>query len=101
MFKSSKRCRKPHVNCDKLRNEIHKARLIARYNVDNANQMVGLLESINSYVGSVVLRGKEVYEKSSGLNISCTQRVKSKAAKYKFYLGLTDDWLHEDLDSLI
>ena len=100
MFKSSKRCRKPHVNRDKLRNEIHKARLIARYNVDNANQMVGLLESINSYVGSVVLRGKEVYEKSSGLNISCTQRVKSKAAKYKFYLGLTDDWLHEDLNLL-
>ena len=100
MFKSSKRCRKPHVNRDKLRNEIHKARLIARYNVDNANQMVGLLESINSYVGSVVLRGKEGYEKSSGLNISCTQRVKSKAAKYKFYLGLTDDWLHEDLNLL-
>ena len=100
MFKSSKRCRKPHVNRDKLRNEIHKARLIARYNVENTNQMVGLLESINSYVGSVVLRGKEVYEKSSGLNISCTQRVKSKAAKYKFYLGLTDDWLHEDLNLL-
>ena len=100
MFKSSKRCRKPHVNRDKLRNEIHKARLIARYNVENANQMVGLLESINSYVGSVVLGGKEGYEKPSSLNISCTKRVKSKAAKYKFYLGLTDDWLHEDFDLL-
>ena len=50
--------------------------------MNNANQMVGLLESINSYVGSVVLRGKEMKVSS-----------KNKAAKYKFYTWLTDDWL--------
>lgn len=101
MFKASKQCRKPHVNRDILRNEIHKNKIIARYNVGNASEMIELLERINLYVGSVVLCRKEGNEKLRSLNVSCTARAKSKATKYMFYLGLTDDWLHEDLNLIL
>ena len=102
MFKPTQRCRKPHLNRDYIRNEIHQTKMIKRYNINNVTDMINLLEQINAYIGNFIIKKEQdVYDESFLLNITCTERAKKKAKEYKFYLGLTKDWLHLDLHSKI
>jgi hypothetical protein len=101
MFKPTQRCHKPHLNRDRIRNEIYQTKIIERYHVNTSNQMVELLELINNYIGYFVKNEALVHDASFHINISCTDRAKTKAKIYNFYLGLTNDWLHLDLHDQI
>eukprot|EP00908_Phaeocystis_cordata_P008251 Transcript_18912.p1 GENE.Transcript_18912~~Transcript_18912.p1 ORF type:complete len:447 (+),score=207.07 Transcript_18912:120-1460(+) len=95
MFKSSAKCRAPHINVDVLRNELHAAKVLSRHELSSTEQLLQWLEARNAALaareaGAWTPQGSRV---SSG---DALQKALAKARRENLYLGMTWAWLHED-----
>lgn len=105
MFKTSSRCKTPHLNAGKampflssllpsylycmlldvLRDELFRAEFIKRHAIKSSAELLNLLEKINQQVGKRMIGGNNT------TNVSESALAKCKA--HSFYLGLDKDWI--------
>ncbi|CAM9234116.1 unnamed protein product [Choristocarpus tenellus] len=92
MFKTSSRCRPPHLNADSFRDEIFQSDLIERHGLKTTPQLLNWLLKVNETLGR---RGEEKWrEVSDGKNRKTFSKALTKAQEHNFYLGMDKSWLH-------
>ncbi|KAJ8598802.1 hypothetical protein CTAYLR_008660 [Chrysophaeum taylorii] len=95
MFKPSRQCRAPHLNLDVLRDEIHKAGVLAR--LPQNTTLGDWLAKRNRALAAVPRhRWFDSAMRCRATNKAAISTALEKAAKYDFYLGLTWEWLQEE-----
>jgi hypothetical protein len=89
MFKPSQNCRVPHVNAERMRNDLHLHRYVQRNNIFTPVDLVAKLNDVNSKI-------LDAFD-SCNERASYTQLQLSKAQKHGFFLGLNKEWLKTPL----
>jgi hypothetical protein len=84
MFKSSQRCRPPHLNIDNLREALFVAAVLDRHAIPNATALLDWMKSAND-------RLKVEYQQEAVRN-KVPEKVMEKADANQFYLGLDATW---------
>ena len=86
MFKTSSRCRPPHLNVDLLRDDLYTTEFVLRHQVNSSEELLMKLMEINKKLG--------VKYNGVGKSGSKSSAVEAKAKQYEFYLGLGDkSWI--------
>ena len=86
MFKTSSRCRPPHLNVDLLRDDLYTTEFVLRHQVNSSEELLMKLIEINKKLG--------VECNGVGKSGSKSSAVEAKAKQYEFYLGLGDkSWI--------
>ena len=91
MFKESHNCRTPHMNVDKLRDELHKSGLIEKLKFEQPEQLFAWLEQQNE----ALLKHDDsrfVDDKSS----AARAKALAKARQHAFMLGMDWNWLETE-----
>ncbi|CAN0006944.1 unnamed protein product, partial [Phaeothamnion confervicola] len=93
MFKPSMRCRPPHLNPDRCRDEVFQSELITRHGLKTTAQLVGWLLCANEALG------RDKWSSPGGRAASAPgdktlDRALQKAHANQFFLGLDKSWLH-------
>ena len=89
MFKTSSRCRPPHLNVDLLRDDLYTTEFVLRHQVNSSEELLMKLIEINKKLGVEYNGGIGV-----GKSGSKSSAVEVKAKQYAFYLGLGDkSWI--------
>jgi len=83
MFSDSSRCMKPNLHIDTLRDDIFKAEILSKNNLNNEDELLEWLEEQNTFMGNRLKRGL----------VDAPERAKTKAKKEGFFLGLDDAWM--------
>jgi hypothetical protein len=84
MFKSSQRCRPPHLNIDNLREALFVAAVLDRHSIPNATALLDWMKSEND-------RLKVEYQQEAVRN-KVPEKVMEKVDANQFYLGLDATW---------
>lgn len=95
MFKTSQKCRAPHVNSDNLRDALFAAEVLKRHDLSSTTALVEWIKAQND-----VLQDK--YSVSENTTTTTTaspetdvnEKALKKANDHKFYLGLEASWLY-------
>mmetsp|Transcript_14960 Transcript_14960/g.47042 ORF Transcript_14960/g.47042 Transcript_14960/m.47042 type:complete len:395 (+) Transcript_14960:402-1586(+) len=96
MFKPSRSCRAPHLNLDALRDQIHKACVLARLPADDAS-LDDFLRRSNQHLAALPRDAWHQPDLRCRANTATAiDKALDKAAKHQFFLGLTWEWLHRD-----
>ena len=90
MFKPSHGCRPPHINVDVMREEMHRADLLARESIASAEELVQWLEERNAQLGK---RDDSEWSQGRAKTSAALQKAIVKAKDQGFYLGLGWEWL--------
>ena len=86
MFKTSSRCRPPHLNIDLLRDDLYTTEFVIRHQVNSSEELLMKLIEINKKLG--------VEYNGVGKSGCKSSAVEVKAKQYEFYLGLGDkSWI--------
>lgn len=89
MFKSTPRCRAPHVNIDNLRDSIFGAEVMKRHSLTTSESLVEWILAQNTLL-------KDQYEnEAASKKPSVNAKALQKAMKYDFFLGLDSTWLYK------
>lgn len=84
MFSPSTSCRRPHLNIDNVRNELHLNQVIKRHEIKTADDMAEWIED----------RNREMADKYSTdeAQKKMPEKAMEKAKANSFYLGLDRSW---------
>lgn len=96
MFKPSKRCRPPHVNIDKLRDDIYEQKEhIFDGSIQNPHDLVQKIEQYNASMN--MKTEAELLEVCYASKKATPNKLKviEKAKQHQFYLGLDPMWMHK------
>mmetsp|Transcript_47522 Transcript_47522/g.74240 ORF Transcript_47522/g.74240 Transcript_47522/m.74240 type:complete len:92 (+) Transcript_47522:519-794(+) len=91
MFKESQNCRVPHMNVDRLRDELHQAGVIGQHGFKSDQELFAwLLEANEKWREG----GEELWmgDKPSAARM----KAATKAADHGFFLGMGWGWLRDD-----
>eukprot|EP00037_Helgoeca_nana_P037613 m.16801 g.16801 ORF g.16801 m.16801 type:complete len:369 (-) comp9106_c0_seq1:49-1155(-) len=87
MFSDSRRCRTPHVNVDKLRDDIFESGIIERHDLQSADDLLEWLGKVNT----------ELYQQrarwDAKLDTPSFAKALDKSKSHHFFLGLDRSWL--------
>ena len=93
MFKTSSRCRPPHLNIDVLRDDLYQAEFVQKHNIKSSKQLLEKLESINQNLSK-----KYTLKSSTDSDENNTSKLaaREKACKFNFFLGLDNnkEWIN-------
>jgi len=91
MFKTSSRCKRPHLNIDVLRSSLFGVDAVQEEKFATAAELVSHLESINTRLST------DFSKSGSGSELSdFDKKALQKATENKFYLGMKQDWLYDN-----
>jgi hypothetical protein len=92
MFKTSHRCRPPHVNKDNLRDEIYQNDFMTRRDIKTTAQLLAALKEVNS--GLAKRTSSEWTEENCRMSpkLKTFASALEKAHANKFYLGMDAVW---------
>ncbi|EKX43054.1 hypothetical protein GUITHDRAFT_111100 [Guillardia theta CCMP2712] len=90
MFKESQNCRIPHMNIDRLRDELHQAGVIDENGLKSDEDLLKWLEERNKELA----QKDDHYWKEFEGNAT-KMKALEKARKHNFFLGLNWQWLHK------
>jgi len=87
MFKTSQRCRPPHLNLDNLRDALFSSDVLKRQSFLNSKELLEWITEKNAAI-------KEKFKKD-GVPPGISNKVFQKAQKFKFFLGIESTWLYQ------
>jgi len=91
MFKTSSRCRIPHLNVDVFRDELFQSDILTRFHLRTGDDVLQYLKNVNKKMEARSLeQWKEVYKGSA----SELEKAITKAKKFGFFLGIDRAWMH-------
>uniref|UniRef100_A0A7S1H556 Uncharacterized protein n=1 Tax=Hemiselmis andersenii TaxID=464988 RepID=A0A7S1H556_HEMAN len=84
MFSESHKCLRPHLNIDRLRNELYQADVMKRFKLETEEDLVEWIKQRNAELSQ---RPDEEWKKQA------SDKMVDKARSHNFFLGMTWDWL--------
>ena len=91
MFKSTSRCKIPHVNPDILRDDLFKSDIIRRQGINSSEELVDHLFKINRNLASRYTSRSPEFNKAGKL----FRAALNKAIHHDFYLGMERSWIEQ------
>lgn len=92
MFKSSTRCKIPHLNVDIFRDEIFQSDIITTHKIKSSEALLKFFLSKNQKLSK--RSDEEWLSLSGGTGNKSLEQALKKARSYNFYLGLDRNWYH-------
>jgi len=93
MFKTSSRCRPPHVNVDNLRDELFQNDYCKKHSLKDGKKLLTSLEQVNESLSKLTDEQWLGLEDVSGYRYNANETALKKARTYHFYLGLDRSWV--------